>query len=54
MNGSAVSEFGGNAESNHKTTGTIGAGGREITVKSLNGRAELRKLNADGTVAAKN
>jgi hypothetical protein len=54
MNGAAVSEFGGNAESNHKTTGTIGAGGREISVKSLNGRAELRKLNADGTVPGKN
>jgi hypothetical protein len=35
----------------HELSGMIGAGGREVTVTTVNGSAWLRKLNADGTVA---
>ncbi len=35
-----------------KLNGVVGAGGREIEIHSMNGSAWLRRLNADGTVAA--
>lgn len=34
--------------------GTIGAGGRAVEVRSVNGAVSLRKLKADGTVAGNN
>jgi hypothetical protein len=36
-----------------RLSGTIGAGGRAVTVSTSNGTAWLHKLNADGTVAAR-
>lgn len=56
MNGRVGSDFaittdaGSTVKKNLK--GAIGAGGREVKVATMNGSAWLRKLNADGTVAA--
>ena len=56
VNGSAASEFtfasvGEGTKRNH-LRGVLGAGGRSVSVGSVNGSAFLRRLNADGTVAA--
>jgi hypothetical protein len=47
----AVTTKGNLDDAAHELNGMIGAGGREITVSTLNGSAWLRRLNADGTVA---
>lgn len=54
VNGSIGSDFAvttvGEKASKH-LNGTIGAGGRDVKVSTINGSAWLHKLNADGTVA---
>lgn len=56
VNGSVASEFAFAASDEgskrHHLSGILGAGGREINISSVNGSAFLRRLNADGTVAA--
>jgi len=56
VNGSAASEFafaaGGDGTRRTQINGVIGTGGRSVDVRSVNGSAFLRRLNADGTVAA--
>jgi len=55
MNGRAGSDFAvttsGEASPRNGVEGTVGKGAGSIEVKSMNGNAWLRKLNADGTVA---
>lgn len=51
-NGTAGADFALTTSSKHALDGVLGAGGREIAVKSVNGSAFLRRLNADGTVGA--
>lgn len=46
----ALTVAGGSSRSN-TLDGTVGAGTRRVEVKSVNGSAWLRKLNADGTVS---
>src|ERR1019366_4550360 len=46
----AVTVAGGSSGSN-TLDGTVGPGARRVEVKSVNGNAWLRKLNADGTVS---
>jgi hypothetical protein len=56
MNGRTDSDFAVTVEggkSRDAIDGTIGAGGRKVDVQSVNGSASLRRLNADGTVAAR-
>ena len=54
LNGRIGTDFGSlpaaEGRSNRKFEGMIGAGGRRYVVKSLNGSAWLRLINADGTV----
>lgn len=53
MNGRLTNDFGAALDANAKSqTGTLGKGGRTITVKALTGSASLRRLNADGTPMA--
>ncbi len=52
VNGSLGSDFALAGSSKHEMNGTLGAGGRSIEVKTVNGSAYLRRINADGTVGA--
>jgi hypothetical protein len=55
MNGKAGSDFAvtvaGGSSRDNTIDGTVGPGARRVEVKSMNGNAWLRKLNADGTVS---
>jgi len=55
-NGRAGSEFtipGASVDGGAKTlAGTVGTGGREVHITTINGSAWLRRLNADGSVGA--
>jgi len=54
-NGGVANEFGAPEGTKGKTqTGTLGKGGRQVTVKAMNGSVGLYRLNPDGTPMVKN